>query len=217
MIPIEERNERIKACVADMFATSQGKWISVRDKSFGSYAETHGLESRYVGFITSILKDMGLMEMTGVNKYIRYKLSIAWYDIDKILADWQIKLEEWNANMRDAQKRRKDNQPLFSKDTNMKEETEPAKVLPKTKYHMMETKVYTMKDNKIYEGLVVGITPSETGYKHILKFNLPPKSDTELDSDTVQEPEYFKYHCLFPSIQALLVNLEKNAVKLNKH
>jgi len=212
----DKDKEKLRQCLVTLLAKSQGHWVSVDEYSFSALATDCNIERRLVGFLIATLKEENLMEVTGINRWTRYKTSTAWSDVDKIIENCEFKYELWVEEQKDSKKRRNDNKPLFVKDTNMTESNGQPIILKKPKYHAMESKVFVMKENRIYEGMVVGITPSENGYKHQLQFNTEVKTAVvDCETETKTEPEFFSYHCLFPTIQALIVNLEKNAIRLS--
>lgn len=209
-------NEKVKAdlrlCIAKLFEKSQGLWIGVNEYSFSDLADEFKIERRYVGYLTAVLQDMKLMEVTGIKRWLRYKTLTTWTDLDKILEECDFKHDLWLEEQKDSKKHKGDNKPLYMKEDKIVEiNSEPVRD-EKPKYHPMESKVWIMKDNKIYEAVVVGITPcaNNKGYKHQLQFNPEVKIDPEAPI------EYFTFYSLFPNIKALIVSLEKNAIHLKR-
>lgn len=201
---------KLDKAITLLFEKSNGTTICVSEYSFNDLADDAEIDRRFITYLISTLVDMKALEIKNIKRWMTYKTIVPYVDHDKIIKECEIRHEMYLNEIGLKKKQKDDNKPLFQKNETIGVDIKPATIVPSNKYHAMESKVYVMRQNKIYEGIVIGIVPSEKGYKHQLLF------DQSVVINPEEPIEYFSYSCLFPNVKALIISLEKNLIKMSK-
>lgn len=159
----------IAKTIRQLYSISLNHWVSVREHSITQIMESNGVNRRYTGSLSSVLKSAGLMFTEGEKGYMRYKFNeIAVLDADH-LAEMVIEIQRKSQSEYRASrpKRNKSPKPYGSE----KGKTSTLKKEPLA----LGTKVYFIYENKITEGIVYAAKLSETPgklYEYTIKTTL---------------------------------------------
>lgn len=157
----------IAKTIRQLYSISLNHWVSVRDQSITQIMESNGVNKRYTGPLSSVLKSAGLMFTDGEKGSMRYKFNeVAVLDADH-LAEMVIEShrkfqQEYRAS---RPKRNKESKPYGSE--NGKTSTLRKEPLA------LGTKVYFMYENILMEGIVYSAKLSDKPgklYEYTIKF-----------------------------------------------
>lgn len=157
----------IAKTIRQLYSISLNHWVSVREHSITQIMESNGVNKRYTGSLSSVLKSAGLMFTEGEKGYMRYKFNeVAVLDADH-LAEMVIEIQRKSQNEYRASrpKRNKSPKPYGSE----KGKTSTLKKEPLA----LGTKVYFMYDNILMEGIVYSAKLSDKPgklYEYTIKF-----------------------------------------------
>lgn len=145
---MEDIKTNLAKTIRQLYSISLNHWVSVKEQSISQIMESNGVNRRYCGALSSVLKTSGLMFTEGEKGCMRYKfMEVAILDADS-LADKVIELQRHNQqSYRSSRPNRKtDPKPYGSE----RGRTSTLKKEPLA----LGTKVYFIHENQIMEGIV---------------------------------------------------------------
>lgn len=157
---------KIAKAIRRIYSVALNHWVSVREQPISKILEEEGVNRRYLGVMSEVLKAAGLLFTEGERSAMKYKFKTALVDAD-LLAERIIELEKerQEAYRASRPKRNKEDKPYGSG----KGKTSFIKKEPLA----LGTKVYFMYEESIIEGIIYGSQLSDKPnklYEYTLKF-----------------------------------------------
>lgn len=157
---------KIAKAIRRIYSVALNHWVSVKEQPLSKILEEEGVNRRYLGVMSEVLKSAGLLFTEGERSAMKYKFKTALVDAD-LLAERVIELEKerQEAYRASRPKRNKEDKPYGSgkgKTSFMKKEP-----------LALGTKVYFIYQGSIIEGIVYSSKLSDKPnklYEYRIKF-----------------------------------------------
>src|ERR1035437_5962016 len=132
-------------------------WKATAEHPFGQNAFRCGIGKIYAGYAISTMKEMGLLEVSAPNRYMKFRTTMMSFNKDAlikmIIQKHKIETTEYRGS------KKYDLTPAHqyvSKDVSSVVNTT---IFKNSQFHQLESKVYLLKGGTIIEGVVIGIVP----------------------------------------------------------
>lgn len=158
----------IAKTIRQLYSMSLNHWVSVREQPITQIMESNGVNRRYTGPLSSVLKSSGLMFTEGEKGHMRYKFSeVLILDADtlaeKVIESERKLQQEYRASRPKRNKEPKQYGSEIGRTSTLKKEP-----------LALGTKVYFIHDNILMEGIIYSAKLSDNKpgklYEYTVKF-----------------------------------------------